>query len=115
MMNRGGLCDVCVDPGHCCRDVFLYCGSGSDAIDAPMSFERAEHIAMRRRLPFRPAYQLANGTWKWWCTALDPRTGRCSAYASRPQLCRDFGPGSEDLCVHYVPPSKVEPAEPIAQ
>ncbi len=107
-MNPGGLCDVCVNPGHCCRDVLLSGGSGVNAIDAPMSFERAEHLAMIRDLPFRPARQRADGSWLWWCTALDDRTGRCSAYASRPQLCRDYAPGTDALCVHYVPPSTSE-------
>ncbi|MBA3878609.1 MAG: hypothetical protein C0500_02710 [Sphingobium sp.] len=101
-MNRGGLCDVCVKPGNCCRDVFLENGGGLDALESPMSFERAEHLAMSYSLPFRPARQRADGRWTWWCTALDDRSGRCTRYAARPQLCRDYAPGTDELCAHYV-------------
>ena len=101
-MDRGGLCEVCINPGQCCRDVFLEHGTGQHAIDAPMSFDQAEHLALLWQLPFRPSRQLPNGTWKWWCTALDERTGRCSAYETRPQLCRNYAAGSDELCAHYV-------------
>lgn len=107
-MDPSGLCDVCVNPGHCCRDVVLYRGGGVNAIDVPMSFERAEHLAMLLELPFRPSVQREDGSWKWWCTALDERTGRCTAYAARPQLCRDYVPGTDELCVHYVPPTPAD-------
>jgi Fe-S-cluster containining protein len=31
-----------------------------------------------------------------WCTALDRESMRCSIYALRPQVCRDFEMGSAD-------------------
>jgi len=31
-----------------------------------------------------------------WCVALDRDTMRCSIYARRPQICRDFEMGGED-------------------
>ena len=31
-----------------------------------------------------------------WCTALDRETMRCSIYALRPQVCRDFDMGGAD-------------------
>jgi Fe-S-cluster containining protein len=68
-----------------------------------MSHEAAEHMAMRAGLPFRPLIQLPDGSdWLWWCPALDDRTGRCTIYADRPQLCRDYAAGSDPLCVHFV-------------
>lgn len=100
-MNRGGLCETCLAPGHCCRSVFLNGGSADSRIDAPMSFERAEHLAMRYGLPFRPSEQQADGSWLWSCPALG-EDGRCTIYEHRPQLCRDYAAGSDRLCVHYV-------------
>jgi len=102
-----GLCETCIDPGHCCRDLHLTGGSvvdPTDRADVPMSFEAAEHFAMRSRLPFRPFRQHEDGTWRWWCTALGP-DGRCTVYETRPQLCRDYRAGSDGLCVHYWPDS----------
>jgi Fe-S-cluster containining protein len=97
-----GLCETCIAPGNCCKRVNLSGGSGMNQIDAPMSFERAEHMAMRYGLPFRPAEQETDGTWRWWCPAL-ARDGRCSIYETRPQLCRDYRAGSDGLCAHYWP------------
>ena len=91
------LCDTCMKPGACCQRLFLT-GAGGEA-EAPKSFEAAEHFAMRSGLPFRPLYQ-TEAAWHWWCTALGS-DGRCTIYENRPQLCRDFKPGSDPLCVHY--------------
>ncbi|WP_422057334.1 YkgJ family cysteine cluster protein [Sphingomonas sp.] len=105
-MNRGGLCDVCIDPGHCCRDLPLRggpTGPHGERVDQPMSFERAEHMAMRAGLPFRPIYRDEEGLWRWTCTALDQRTGRCTIYETRPQVCQIYDPGTDPLCVHHVP------------
>lgn len=107
-MNRGGLCDVCISPGACCRKVYLSGGPKDDPtrqIDAPMSFERAEHLALGYGLPFRPSEQLPDGRWSWSCTALGG-DGRCTIYETRPQLCRLYAPGQDRLCVHFVPRSE---------
>jgi len=53
------------------------------------------------------------------CPALDPETGRCDLYASRPMTCRVFGPPlrSEDglgvceLCFHGASPEEVAGCE----
>lgn len=37
----------------------------------------------------------------WGCNALDPATGRCTIYERRPDVCREFEPASDRLCVHY--------------
>lgn len=96
------LCDTCAVPGRCCLKVYLTGGQDGDRISQPMSFERAEHMALRHRLPFRPAHQIEDGSWVWWCTNLG-RDGRCTDYENRPQLCRDYKPGSDELCVHHEP------------
>lgn len=109
---RESMCDRCMSPGHCCKGVALHGGGQRNRpferaireISEPMSFERAEHLAMQLGISmFRPAFQEPNGSWRWWCTALD-RDGRCSIYEDRPQLCRDYRPGQDGLCVHFWDP-----------
>lgn len=34
------------------------------------------------------------------CSAIG-EDGRCTIYETRPQLCRDFEPASDPLCVHW--------------
>ena len=61
-------------------------------------------------VPFRPLERLdtwhEEGTmrtysgWRWFCTWLMP-DGRCGNYEIRPQLCRDYQPLADGLCVHY--------------
>lgn len=103
-MSRETLCDVCLEPGACCKRLHLT-GFSEDPLrqpQLPMSHERAEHFAMSAGLPFRPLEQNERGVWLWECTALLPN-GRCSIYEDRPELCRAYKPGSDPLCVHHVP------------
>lgn len=65
-----------------------------------MSAEKAEHLALRYGLPFRPLRQTEEARWRWWCTNLLP-SGRCGDYENRPEVCRIFVAGSDPLCVHY--------------
>lgn len=105
-MRRETLCDVCMDPGHCCRDLPLRGGPegpNGERVDSPMSYERAEHFVMSQGLPFRPLYRDDQGRWRWGCTALDQRTGRCTIYENRPHVCQIYDPGCDSLCVHHVP------------
>ena len=100
-----GLCEVCLDPGACCKKIFL---SGrnpetGERMEQPMSFEKAEHMAMGAGLPFYPSEQRPDGTWNWTCTQI-LSNGRCGIYESRPQLCKDYAAGSSPLCVHYAGP-----------
>lgn len=41
------------------------------------------------------------GTAMWACDALDKATGRCSIYADRPNLCREYQPLSDGLCALF--------------
>jgi Fe-S-cluster containining protein len=105
-MIAESLCDRCISPGACCKKIFLSGGGPSASghrISDPMSFERAERMALEKGLwMFHPAHQQENGTWQFSCSALD-RNGRCSIYAERPDLCRRYRPGQDGLCVHYWP------------
>lgn len=93
------LCDVCMSPGACCKRLNLSSPVNPD-VGAAMSRESAEHMVLRNGLPFIPTHQAADGTWAYACTQLQP-DGRCGIYEARPQLCRDYLPGSDRLCVHY--------------
>ena len=99
-MNRGGLCESCLRPGNCCTNLALRGGPYPFLAEAPMSFEAAEHLAMRNSLPFRPLWQDADGIWRWWCPSLSPE-GRCTIYETRPALCRSYAAGSDKLCFHH--------------
>lgn len=97
------LCDTCISPGRCCKDLHLTGGAYDNRAEVPRSFEAAEHWAMREGLPFRPLrMDIHHGqlSWRWWCPALTSE-GRCSIYENRPQLCKSFVAGSDPLCVHY--------------
>jgi len=102
---RESMCDSCMSPGACCKSLHLrggYAEDGHRLGDGPMSFERAEHLALKNGLwMMRPLYQDENG-WRWSCTALG-RDGRCTIYEDRPDLCRRYLPGEDGLCVHYWP------------
>ncbi|WP_368855573.1 YkgJ family cysteine cluster protein [Sphingomonas glacialis] len=94
-----------MSPGACCKRLNLSGGPAMPSggfIDSPMSFERAEHVAMQFGLPFRPSSQRIDGTWEWTCDQLTD-AGRCGIYDDRPRLCRAFKPGADPLCVHFVP------------
>jgi hypothetical protein len=47
------LCDVCMSPTrHCCKRMHITGGVEGRRLSDPMSFERAEHLAMEYKLPF---------------------------------------------------------------
>jgi Fe-S-cluster containining protein len=82
--------------------MYVHGGRSDDPnqIGKPMSFEQAEHVAMKNGLPFRPLDQDEKGTWRYWCLNLLPN-GRCGDYENRPGLCRLYVAGSDGLCVHH--------------
>jgi Fe-S-cluster containining protein len=105
-MMGESMCDRCISPGACCKRLVL-----SGPFAAPMSLERAEHLLIdpdwfpQTKGVFRPGNQLPNGRWEFWCTALKS-DGRCGIYEDRPQLCRDYRPGADGLCVHFWNPEE---------
>lgn len=54
-------------------------------------------------IPMRPLFLSSGGTWAMWCPNLHPVTGRCTDYDNRPDLCRDYEPGQDPLCIMHVP------------
>ncbi len=96
------MCDVCMSPGHCCKELTL-----SGPFSEPMSRERAEHLLIsptnnhEKTWVFRPLRQDERGIWRFSCTQL-LSNGRCGIYEDRPHLCRHYQPGTDALCVHFV-------------
>jgi Fe-S-cluster containining protein len=101
------LCETCREPGHCCK-AFNLTGTG----DHHVTFWD-DDVPHFDRFPFVPLYRIGQGTvefgpeagrtyswWRWGCPKLGA-DGRCTIYDTRPQLCRDFEPGSNPLCIEY--------------
>ncbi len=101
------LCDHCYSPGTCCKSLTLSGGPDSEDRAAMESgrptYSDALNFARKNGLPFTPLVpeQVQPGWWFWRysCPKVTP-DGRCSIYDVRPQLCRDFEPESDGLCVH---------------
>jgi len=103
------LCWVCPKPGAWCTRFTL---SGGPDTDQPVFWinnwrEDALAYAQRNKFPFVPI-GIAQ-TWTddvdgeymtpYWSCPKVSSDGRCTIYAERPTLCREFEPGSCALCV----------------
>jgi Fe-S-cluster containining protein len=108
-------CDTCSKPGACCNDFFLNGRSGALRFSKEgWEWRAAEHMDMLQ-MPFIPLRIVPNdegderdtAAVRFTCPKVTPE-GRCSIYETRPQLCRDYAPGQDRLCVMYVPQSDGE-------
>lgn len=113
------MCECCPEPGRCCRNFYLSTASGGGAFGYRMKeMGTAIHMlveAAKQFLPFIPTEQLVEietpdnpmgarepfVVWTFNCPELRA-DGRCAIYEHRPQVCRDFAPGSSPLCVYHV-------------
>jgi Fe-S-cluster containining protein len=60
-------------------------------------------LMLGHNLPFRPiAGSMTAEGWRYWCPALDRSTGRCTIYDNRPELCRSYNAGRDNLCIHHL-------------
>jgi len=107
------LCQICPDPGRCCRSLRLYKENDDELTFWRESWQ--EDVAAKLRtagLPFVPervveTYKVDDATdedfgreyvtLRFRCPMLSP-SGRCSIYASRPELCRNYRPNEDALC-----------------
>ena len=97
-------CDHCYRPGSCCSGFIL---SLEGLSDNPTSFPEVvmsvvENEVERRvgyPIPFSISERIPNVGWVFHCNKLVD--GRCSIYEDRPQLCHDFAPCSDRLCIHF--------------
>lgn len=101
------LCDTCRDPGHCCRGFNLSGNDGQVTFwdDAPPSLESGFPFVPLHRIDqwtveFGPDTGRTYSAWRWACSKLGA-DGRCTIYADRPTLCRDYEAGSDPLCVEF--------------
>lgn len=105
------LCDTCKSPGACCKRISLSVVETGLEIYVWLDMPIEEQIAHRMGgfNGFSP--QSIKEQWDdpsgrpygsvyLQCDNLLP-DGRCSIYDARPDLCRDYVPGSDKLCVHY--------------
>jgi Fe-S-cluster containining protein len=115
------LCDTCVQPGHCCRDIPIHTSAWGNFYPHQWPEKAAEQL--ERELPGHPFIPLrlemypldvidptAEGPYgfgRWSCKNLTP-DGRCGDYDNRPNLCKNYEAGSDRLCVMYVPPEAAE-------
>jgi Fe-S-cluster containining protein len=118
------LCDHCVKPGHCCRDIYISSQSHSGTFYAdewpaaglrwlddampghpfsPLRLEVIDPADLRHDQNAGRPY----GFGRWSCRNLAP-SGRCGDYENRPELCKAYEPASDGLCVMYMPPVKAE-------
>src|SRR5258706_14631381 len=90
------LCHRCRSPGACCRALTL---TGDDGPLGPTAsgLELTAFMAVAW-LPFAPLLRHADGVMVFWCSNLRA-DGRCGDYAHRPELCRDYQPGTGVVCV----------------
>ena len=95
------LCDDCTAPGRCCRSfgITLWAGTAEDAAE----------IFADRGYPF--AVVAYDGPYtdeesrrdygRVTCECPHVVEGRCAIYDHRPQVCRNFEPTSDRLCVFH--------------
>lgn len=94
-------CDTCREPGRCCKRLHLQWGDGwTPHAETPLD---AIVIMARAWLPFVPLGKTKDGALIWSCPLLDA-DGRCGDYENRPQLCRDYQPQEDPLCVEFIGP-----------
>ena len=103
------LCDICRDPGACCRgfrlNVWISRGATPEEAGEQMRERTKEQVGapfpFEAIQPEPPGSDDANESpwdfWKWSCPKLAP-DGRCSIYENRPAVCRQFEAGSDKLC-----------------
>ena len=98
-------CDFCFAPGRCCSGIKLNSGSWPGAhVDTVLLMYVYLAASWRNTGPLMPLYRKPNGAWLFWCPTLT-REGRCGDYEHRPDLCRNYEPMSDGLCVLGPPGS----------
>lgn len=107
------VCDTCPKPGACCKRLRLHGQNGVITFWKEDGLEAVQHFLDTNGLPFAPIEIVAEEKdepmqqtyveYVFSCPKLG-LDGRCTIYADRPQLCRDYQPGSDQLCVLYKVP-----------
>ncbi len=104
------ICDRCIQPGACCRGFRLSLrfepGMTTEAVHAEMMSRSTEPERVADMVPVHendpPPEDEGRVRWTFNCSRLRA-DGRCGNHKDRPQLCRDFQPLSDRLCVMHIP------------
>lgn len=103
---QGEICARCVSPGHCCTGFNL-----SDAEGNPRVVWDDETPELPDGYPFKPLERWGQWTvesgpeagrtysaWLYACSKLSA-DGKCTIYDERPDLCRQYEPLTDHLCI----------------
>lgn len=99
------LCGICPDPGHCCKNFALRFSFWKDE-----GLEAAQQYLASWGSPFKivdwqsDTYVHNDREYAEVVCSCPKVTseGRCSIYEFRPTTCRQYVPGSDQLCVFQV-------------
>ncbi len=103
------LCDTCHSPGNCCKSMWLRGGlnnvlGSADATDLEivdeLDYIRSYYCDEDHTFPFILFGRDEFGNPKYMCPELG-NDGRCKVYDKRPDVCRNYEPASDSLCVYY--------------
>jgi Fe-S-cluster containining protein len=116
------LCNRCIDPGICCREIRLNVKPPFMTKLEALAWLASIHPAYGEiGLPFIPEYKdrillydfdeaiqfystsPLESEWVYSCPVLTP-DGRCGDYENRPRLCRTFESGRNQPCVMFHDP-----------
>lgn len=104
------LCDICRNPGACCRSFGLTRSSG-EPLALWDSQDKDEQLSAHGLPSFHVIDTISThidetsgqnySVHRYGCSLLQP-DGRCGDYANRPQLCRSYVAGSDGICAMFI-------------
>jgi len=120
-------CDSCRDPGHCCRSFHIprhfkpeqtreeireLLRKGLDGFERKCESVPFEPLIRSNLYGEEGATEPYSVTWSFSCPMLKT-DGRCGIYEDRPQVCRNYEAGTDQICIEYEP--KLEDIETYAE
>jgi Fe-S-cluster containining protein len=101
------ICDICTDKGRCCKNFVVpqpfFADEGDEAVLEYMREKGLPFVPTEVAMRITDMSELFGRTIvlrKFKCSALDPDTGRCDIYETRPKACRNYKPGQDGMCVY---------------
>lgn len=101
------LCSICPEPGRCCKK---FCLPAAPTFWKSSWEEDAQHWVEQQGVPFAPHshgpvhVDEESGeefVLVWFHCPEVTAEGRCGIYENRPDTCRIFVPGSDQLCAFH--------------
>lgn len=113
------ICDSCRDPGACCKgftinrefpyfmpanEVEKHIHNGTDPWDSTSAKNHPKHpyfypIHRNWLYCFKGQQKPHSARWTFNCTRLIQ--GRCTKYDERPEICKNYEPKHDLLCIEY--------------